>query len=209
MKFSNQKLIDVLKTVLWPVTLIVAIVLLKQIDFSSIKLSWKQLIDLLNVVVWPITILVGLLFFRKHLGHVMGSLGSLNVGPAGLQMTFQDKVNSVQELIGIGEGSSSGDQSKSSGKLNMRTTSGSPYKQLMELRDVLGSKISNRAKELNISTVNASSAVLIEELNKVGGITFKNKQALSALIDLTNDANRDISQAQVDQISAMVRSITI
>ena len=101
MKFSNQKLIEVLKAILWPIAVIVAIVVLKSVNFSKINISWEDFIKLLNVVIWPVTILVGLLFFRKNLSSIMGSLGSLNVGPTGLAMTFQEKLFSAFQCDGI------------------------------------------------------------------------------------------------------------
>lgn len=208
MKISQKKLIEVLKAIFWPIALIVAIVALKSANLSKLNISWEQFISLLNVVIWPLTILIGLLFFRKNLMSAMGNLGSLNVGPSGLAMTFQEKVDSVKDLIGIGDGASEG-QTKSSGKLNVRTASGTPYQQLMELRDVLNSKIVNRAKELNIATENTSSLVLLDELNRVGGITFKKMQAFKALIDLTNQADQKINQAEVDQIKYMVSNLSI
>ena len=172
-------------------------------------ITWKELTGLIQVIIWPITVLVGLLFFRKHLGSVISSLGTIKAGASGLEMTFQNKLDSVKDMIGLPENASGG-TSKSSGKLNMNTnSSGSPYQQLMELRDVLNSKIVNRAKELNLSTDNSSSLALIDELNRVGGITFKKMNEFKALIDLTNSADQNLNQNQLNQIKNLVLNLNI
>ena len=66
--------------------------------------SWENFIELIDKIIWPCTVLAGLLFFRKHLGSVINSLGSIKAGVDGFEMTFQSQIEDAQELIGIESG---------------------------------------------------------------------------------------------------------
>ena len=85
----------------------------------------------------------------------------------------------------------------------------SPYEQILELRDVLNNKLHAKAKELNIDISNMSSQAICDKLKEVGGITYHQASAVTALFDLTNTASRDITQGQVNQVKSLVMNLDI
>lgn len=209
MKLSNNKLQKTVQLIIWPLALVLSALLIYKTNFCDITITWSELITLITVIIWPITVIICFLFFRKKLIEIMGSLASFKAGTDGLELTFQNELDSVEELIGIPKEDSVA-QSKSSGGLNMQlASSGTPYQQLMEIRDVLNSKIVQRAKELDIPVNNMSGLLLCEKLKEVGGITIKNARSFKALLELTNKADKSIKQAQVDRIKNIVLNFSI
>ena len=71
MKITKQNITQILKKLIWPITFVVVILLLKWFDFSKIDFTWDKITALTTVIIWPLTVLTGLLFFRRHLGNVI------------------------------------------------------------------------------------------------------------------------------------------
>ena len=206
MKFSNEKLIETLKLFIWPVTLIVGLLLIRNTNILSGKVSMKEFIDLLTVVVWPLTLVIGLLLFKRHLSGAITSLGSFKATKDGIEMTFQNKIESAKKLIGAGSGA----QSKSGGQIKIKgSTATTPYQQLMEIRDALNSKIITKAHQHNIPTDHMSSLALSEKLKDIGAITIQKRNQFNALIDLTNSGNQNISQTQVNQVNNLYNALQL
>ena len=169
--------------------------------------SWEQVTALIQVLVWPITLVVCLALFRRYLADVISRVGSFKAGSSGLEMTFQNKLESIQALPALkpAEGIS-----KSAGQIQIQGGGlGTPYEQLLELRDVLNNKLTNKAKELNIPSTNITSLALSDKLKEVGGLTIQQAKAFNALIDLTNTASPEITQSQVNQVRNLVNNLDI
>lgn len=169
--------------------------------------SWEQFTALIQVLIWPLTVVICLALFRKHLADVIDRLGSFKAGSSGLEMTFQNKLDEALTLPAL---KPSAAIAKSGGSINIQgSKAGTPYEQLLELRDVLNHKIRAKANELNIDTSNMSNHAISQKLKEVGGITFQNSQAFETLIELTNAASQQITQAQVNQVRALVYNLDI
>ncbi|OUR92413.1 hypothetical protein A9Q87_08040 [Flavobacteriales bacterium 34_180_T64] len=208
MKFSSEKINEALKLFIWPITLIVGLLLIRNTNVLSGKVSMKEFIDLLTVIVWPLTLVIGLILFKKHLSSVIGSLGSLKAGKDGIEMTFQNKIENVQQLLGAG--SESGAVSKSSGQIRIKgSTAVTPYQELMEIRDALNARIISKAQKHNITTEHTTSIALSEKLKDVGAITIQNFRLFGALVDLTNSGNPSINQTQINQVKTLYNSLQL
>lgn len=208
MNRSNQRVIKILKNFIWPVTLVIVVLLLRRFDFSKINLSWEKITALITVIIWPVTGLAGLLFFRKHLGNVINSLGTFKVGTQGVEMTFQNKLESAQQQL-IESGSMFA-QSKSAGHINIKGSKAiTPYEQLLEIRDALISKIIKKAQEYNIETEDTSSSTICDKLKESGAITYQIARNFNALMDLTVSGNPSISQLQVNQVKELYNSFQL
>jgi len=170
-------------------------------------MDFQQFIDLVDKIIWPVTVLAGLLFFRKHLGNVISSLGTIKAGTDGIEMTFQSKIDDVQDLIGTGN---SGAISKSSEHISiLGSRAETPYQQLMEIKDTLNQKIVKKAIEFKIPTDNTSNSALIDKLKEVGAVTLQNARNINALIDLTNSGNPSINQSQVNQVKRIYNAVQL
>lgn len=67
--------------------------------------TMQQVINLLDVIIWPIAMIVGLYMFKKHIGKIISSLGSIKAGTDGIELNFiEEKLNDATKLIGIGPG---------------------------------------------------------------------------------------------------------
>jgi len=166
----------------------------------------EHIIHLLEVIIWPLTVIVGLLFFKKHIGKIIGSLGSIKAGAQGIEMNFIDeKLKEATKLIGT-----NGVEAKSGGTI---ITKGShavtPYQELLEIRDALTNKIRDKARENNIPTDNLSSLALADKLVENNIITRQSGRHFSMLMDLTNIGTHSITQLQVNQIKALYNHLSI
>ena len=208
MKIINQNITQILKKLVWPISLIVVILLLKWFDFSKIDFTWEKITALITVIIWPVTVLTGLLFFRRHLGNVINSLGSFKVGAQGVEMTFQNKLESAQKYQ-IGSGSMI-PQSKSSGHINIKGSKAiTPYEQLLEIRDALNNQIIRKAHKYDISTENISIPALCETLLNANRISRQSAHSFNILLDLTNSGSASITQSQVDQAKALYNNFKL
>ena len=169
-------------------------------------ITMEHIIHLLEVIIWPLTVIVGLLFFKKHIGKVIGSLGSIKAGADGIEMNFIDeKLEAAKKLIGT-----NGVEAKSGGTIitkDSRATT--PYQELLEIRDALTNKIRDKARENNIPTDNLSSLAISEELVKNNIITRQSGRHFSTLLDLTNIGTHSITQQQVNQIKALYNHLSL
>ena len=174
----------------------------------------EQVINLLDVVIWPLTVLIGLLFFRKHIGKILSSLGSIKAGAQGFEMNFiEDKLQDATKLIGIGssgiiskdgssiipkdgssiipkDGSSiipkdgSSIIPKDSKVIPNRTQATSPYQELIELEDAIALKLKKIAEQNGFATSTTSNFALTSDLADNGIIDNHLAQKLKVLIEL-------------------------
>ena len=168
--------------------------------------TWVEIKDLIAVIIWPLTLVICFMIFRKQLRELIGRVGSFKATKDGLEMTFQDKLDDLKALPAL----KAAGTSKSAGTIEIKgSKAGTPYEQLLELRDVLNNKIIGKAKGLNIETNNMSNLAISDKLKEVGGITLQQSKAFDALIDLTNSASPNITQSQVDQVRSLVHNLDI
>ncbi|NNK87156.1 MAG: hypothetical protein HKO90_02635, partial [Flavobacteriaceae bacterium] len=169
--------------------------------------NWTEIKDLIDVLIWPLTLIICFMIFRKQLRELIGKVGSFKATKDGLEMTFQDKLESIQTLPAL---KAVGGISKSGGQIKIKGSKAkSPYEELLELRDVLNSKIVGKARGLKIETDNMSNIAISDKLKEVGGITLQQAKAFKALIDLTNSASPKITQAQVNEVRSLVNNLDI
>lgn len=167
-----------------------------------------QIIKLLDVIIWPLTVLIGLLFFRKNIGKIISSLGSIKAGAQGFEMNFiEEKLQEATKLIGIG---SSNIEAKSGGNIILKESRAvTAHEQLLEIRDALTNKIRDKANENNIQTNSISSIALSEKLVDNNAITRQSARNFKILIELTNVGTHSITQAQVNQVKALYNNLTL
>lgn len=170
--------------------------------------SWAEVITLIETLIWPLTVIVCLAFYRGPLGNIIDRLGSVKASPTGgFELNFQEKLNETLALPAL---KSSGDTAKSGGTINIQgSTAGTPYEQLLEIRDVLNDKIRKRARDLNIDPTHMSNYAVSDKLKEVGGITYQQSKGYEALIELMNSANHNITQAQVNLVKSAVNNLDI
>lgn len=173
------------------------------------KQTLEQIINLLDVIVWPLTVLIGLLFFRKHIGKVIGSLVSIKAGAQGFEINFiEEQLQEATKQIGIGSFES---QSKSGGGINIKGSQAeTPYEQLLEVRDALNNKIISKATKENIPTEDVTALALCDELLEINIISRQNARNFNTLLKLTNIAGGSaITQIQVNQIKALYNNLKL
>lgn len=194
----------------------------------------QEIINLLDVIIWPLTVLVGLLFFRKHIGKVISSLGSIKAGAQGFEMNFiEDKLQEATKLIGIGSsGITSKDGSniipkdgssiipKDGGSIIPKDGSSitpkmshaeTPYQELLELQDAIGLKLKNIASQKGISVNGASNFALTNELFDQQIINNQVARQLKTLIELNNMGlnSPKITYNQVSQMKNLFNNIAL
>jgi len=183
-----------------------------------------QIIKLLDVIIWPIIVLSGLLLFRKNIGKIISSLGSIKANAQGFEMNFiEEKLQEATKLIGIGssdiiakDGESiipkDGESiiPKGSNITPKRSHAESPYQELLELQDIINQKLKNIATQNGITTTSSSNFALTSDLadNKI--INSHTAHKLKMLIELNNMAlnSPKISHNQVTQIKKLFNNIS-
>ena len=177
------------------------------VDFLAFSITWAELTSLIQAIIWPLTVLLGLLFFRKHLGKVISSLGSIKAGASGFEMNFQSALDDAQIKIGGGSGSG---KAKTAGHINFEgSDSGTPYEQLLSIRDALNSKIIQIAQKYKIPVENISSQKLCIRLLEGNYISRQNARNFNVLLKLTNSGSPEINQSQVDQVKALYNNLQL
>ena len=193
----------------------------------------EQVINLLDVVIWPLTVLIGLLFFRKHIGKILSSLGSIKAGAQGFEMNFiEDKLQDATKLIGIGssgiiskdgssiipkDGSSiipkdgSSIIPKDSKVIPNRTQATSPYQELIELEDAIALKLKKIAEQNGFATSTTSNFALTSDLADNGIIDNHLAQKLKVLIELNTMGlnSPKITHEQVTQMKKLFNNISL
>ena len=185
----------------------------------------EQIINLLDVIIWPLTVLVGLLFFRKHIGKIISSLGSIKAGAQGFEMNFiEDKLQEATKLIGIGsngitakDGSSIIPKDGSSiipkdSKITPKSSHAeTPYQELLELQDAINHKLKNIATQKGISVIGSSNFALTSQLEDNQIINNQTARQLKTLIELNNMGlnSPKITYNQVTQIKKLFNNISL
>ncbi|MFD1163267.1 hypothetical protein [Hwangdonia seohaensis] len=185
----------------------------------------QELINLLDVIIWPLTVLAGLLFFREHIGKVIGSLGSIKAGAQGFEMNFiDDKLQEASKLIGLGsleitakDGSSiipkdgSSIIPKDSKIVPKKSHAETPYQELMELQDAINQTLKNMAATKGIATNGASNFALTTTLADHDIINNQKARQLKTLIELNNIGlnSPKITSNQVIQMKTLFNKISL
>lgn len=193
----------------------------------------EQIIKLLDVIIWPLTVLLGLLFFRKNIGKILSSLGSIKAGASGLEMNFiEDKLEEATKLIGIGSAGifakdGSGIIPKDGSGIIPKPGSGiipkdgsdivpkkshaeTPYQELLELQDDINQKLKNIATSNSITISGSSNYALTNELADKQIIKGHIASQLKTLIELNNLGlnSPKITYEQVTQMKRLFNNIS-
>lgn len=185
----------------------------------------QEIIHLIDVIIWPVTVLVGLLFFRKHIGKIISSLGSIKAGAQGFEMNFiEDKLQEATKLIGIGSAGinakdGGGINPKDGGGINPKDGSGitpkrshaeTPYQELLELQDSINLKLKSIASENGITTTASSNFALTAELVDRNIIKGDLSSQLKTLIELNTLAlnSPKITFEQVSQMKTLFKNLS-
>ncbi|WOD43823.1 hypothetical protein [Hwangdonia lutea] len=191
----------------------------------TIRKAMQEIINLLDVIIWPLTVLLGLLFFRKHIGKVISSLGSIKAGAQGFEMNFiEDKLKEATKLIGIDStGITAKDGSsiipkdggsiipKDSKITPKKSHAETPYQALLELQDTINQKLKNIAAQKGITTNSASNFALTTHLAEHNIINNQTARQLKTLIELNNMGlnSPKITYNQVIQMKTLFNNISL
>jgi len=206
MKLNKQSLIRILNGIAWTLALIFLFYLIKGISVTTDPITWTELISLIQVLIWPLTCLIIILLFKTKLSGIIASLGSLKASKDGIEMTFQNKIESVQQML---SGGPVGALSKSGKKINISGSKQSPSDQLKEINEALNEAINSKASEYNIDVSNLGATEISSKLKDIGAITLQKARMFNALIDLTESGNPSISQSQVNQVKTLFLSLQL
>lgn len=185
----------------------------------------EQIINLLDVIIWPIAMILGLYMFKKHIGKIISSLGSIKAGAQGFEMNFiEDKLQEATKLIGIG---SSGIHAKEGGGINPKDGGGinpkssggitpkkshaeTPYQELLELQDSISQKLKSIASQNGITTTASSNFALTSELVDRNIIKGDLSSQLKTLIELNTLAlnSPKINFEQVSQMKILFKNLS-
>jgi len=185
----------------------------------------EQIINLLDVIIWPIAMILGLYMFKKHIGKIISSLGSIKAGAQGFEMNFiEDKLQEATKLIGIG---SSGIHAKEGGGINPKDGGGinpkssggitpkkshaeTPYQELLELQDSISQKLKSIASQNGITTTASSNFALTSELVDRNIIKGDLSSQLKTLIELNTLAlnSQKITFEQVSQMKILFKNLS-
>jgi len=185
----------------------------------------EQIINLLDVIIWPIAMILGLYMFKKHIGKIISSLGSIKAGAQGFEMNFiEDKLQEATKLIGIG---SSGIHAKEGGGINPKDGGGinpkssggitpkkshaeTPYQELLELQDSISQKLKSIASQNGITTTASSNFALTSELDDRNIIKGDLSSQLKTLIELNTLAlnSPKITFEQVSQMKILFKNLS-
>lgn len=187
--------------------------------------AFEQIINLLEVIIWPLTVFGGLLLFRKHFSKLISSLGSIKAGAQGFEMNFiEDKLQEATKLIGIG---TSGIVSKDGGGIIPKDGGGiipkdskitpkkshaeTPYQELLELQDLINTKLKSIANQNGISSNGSSNFALTNDLVDNNIINNQTARQLKTLIELNNIGlnSPKITYDQVSQMKTLFNNISI
>lgn len=185
----------------------------------------QEIIHLIDVVIWPVTVLVGLLFFRKHIGKIISSLGSIKAGAQGFEMNFiEDKLQEATKLIGIGSAGihakdGGGINPKDGGGINPKSSEGitpkrshaeTPYQELLVLQDSINQKLKSIASENGMTTTASSNFAITSELVDRNIIKGDLSSQLKTLIELNTLAlnSPKITFEQVSQMKTLFKNLS-
>lgn len=132
-------------------------------------------------------------------------VGSFKASSSGLEMTFAPQLDAAKTLFGELRPDSVSKSSTTLGSSERMT--GTPYDQLLQIKSELKQTLTELAQEAGISVSGKSSLQLCAELEKSGVINHENGQLMYSLLTVINSANAGVTQAQVDDIYSMYKSI--
>ena len=185
----------------------------------------EQIINLLDVIIWPIAMILGLYMFKKHIGKIISSLGSIKAGAQGFEMNFiEDKLQEATKLIGIGSSGINakegvGINPKDGGGINPKSSGGitpkkshaeTPYQELLELQDSISQKLKSIASQNGITTTASSNFALTSELVDRNIIKGDLSSQLKTLIELNTLAlnSQKINFEQFSQMKILFKNLS-
>lgn len=206
MKLNRETILKILNAVAWSLALILLVYLLRKIKLTDAPIDWSQIIELVGIMIWPLTCLVIIILFKAKISNLFSKVENFKITKDGVEASFQNKLESVQELLGAATG---GGISKSGKKINIKGSDSTPYNQLLEIKDALNSQIQDKAKEFNLETKGLTLIEISDKLKEIGAMTLQKAKLFNALVDLTNSGNPAISQAQVNQVKTLYLSLQL
>ena len=162
-------------------------------------------------IVWPLTLLVLIWMFRHHLKDLLGKLTSIDASSTGISLNFDKEVDEAIETL-LPMNNSPEIRTKSGvsiGKKEVEKKPGTPFHQIMDLREKLSHRIILKAQENDILTEGKSSIELNNELLKKGSISFKDSKYFQVLVDLTNASDSNVTQSQVNKVKMLYNNLKI
>lgn len=171
----------------------------------SIDITAEVLIKLLEVIIWPLTLFIIILMFRSQFKNAMGRMGSFKADSSGISMTFEPKLDAAKKVFAALK---PGGTSKSTAKLQGTVpVSGTPMEQLNKISTELHTTLTELGQEANLNVSGKSGKELSDELGRSGVITHESSTLIGTLFDVISSAPPTISQKQVDEITAMYKSL--
>ncbi|WP_228852026.1 hypothetical protein [Aegicerativicinus sediminis] len=168
--------------------------------------EFSQFIEFLDVIVWPLTLIAVVWLFRKNLSGIISNIGSVKAGASGFEMTFQEKLANVSNLL---ENDTHG-KTKSASDINVGfERPGNPYQQLLNLRDKLHSKILRKAIDSDIPINDNSTRDLINHLKLHNYISSTTAQNVIAFMELTEVHDPNITQTDVNKATTLFKLLNI
>ncbi len=172
---------------------------------SIISFGVDELTDILEVVIWPITLLLIILMFRSSFRSAFDRLGSIKADATGFSATFEKKLEDTTQKF---KKTRKVATPKSVAGVGIQgTTTESPFRQLVEIKEGLNKTILDLAKDGGIDVSSMSMVNVCAVLGDKKIISKENSELMQSLITLIDSARTDITQAQVDQIKALWHSI--
>ena len=167
--------------------------------------KFEMFVRMAEVLIWPVTVLIIILLFRKKIQGVIHRVGSFKASTSGVEMTFAPQLDAAKKLFSELRSEA---VSKSTSILEAANTpSGTPYEQLTQIKSELQQTVSELAQEASITVTDKSNVEVCQILERSGVINNESSQLIQSLFNVINAASTNISQNQVNEISALYKAL--
>ena len=165
----------------------------------------EALAQLLGALAWPATLLFILFLFRSGFAGAIGRIANLKVDKTGLSFDFNEEINNVKEVF---QDLKEVATAKSSGSIQPQLAR-SPYAQLINLKGEINDTLDRKAREAGVTQAPSGIENRLDQLVGVGQMDHPQAEMVRTLTGLIDHAKRDVTQAQVNEISSLFDEINL
>ncbi len=169
--------------------------------------NFEMVIKLIDLIIWPVTLLVIVLIFRRNFSNAFERLGSIKADASGLAINFEKKLEETKQLF---------DKIKpkniSKAGVGIKTyvnQNDSPYKEVLDIRSDIINYLRLKSETAGLDADTLSPQELTNRLLNLNKLDENQAKMISAMLDLTNNADANTTKQQAESINNLFKQIEI
>ena len=163
----------------------------------------NSFIHLIEVIIWPVTILTILFWFRSQLKSNLSRLNSFDASASGVSMSFSERLEQAKQMA-----QSISVSSTAKDGVGINPGASKNYQELKQLSSKMQANLQAEAQASNIATQGKSMDEIVSSLKESGKMKFEKAQLINSFFELSNAAEKNISDHQLKDLESIYDVIT-